>query len=344
MRRTPRTPSLRVTATAVIALALTAAIQPPARAEPSTLAEVRAVLDQLYRSAELATDKYNAADVQVKKQQKRVRTLRTQVSTAEKKLDKLTLLAGAAARAQYRGGGLPAEVQFAFSDDPESALDDALLIRRTQQSTQDVIDGLSETRSSLRTRKEEATEVLADLKANRATKAKQRRTIEQRIADAKRIESRLAASQRQQIAAMDTRDASAAQARWESTGILSKVSKTTTAAGKKAVEFAAKQIGKPYQWGATGPNSYDCSGLTSQAWLHAGVTIPRTSEAQWAGLKRIPQSSMRPGDLVIYFSDASHVAIYMGDGKIISAPRPGRDIYISPVASMPILGVVRPDA
>lgn len=344
MRRTPRAPSLRVTATAVIALALTATIQPPARAEPSTLAEVRAVLESLYHDAGVATDKYNAADEKVKKQEKRVRTLRAQVSTAEKKLDKLTLLAGAAARAQYRGGGMPAEVQFAFSDDPERALDNASLVQQTQKSTQDVIDALDETSGDLRTRRDEAAEVLADLKTNRAAKSKQRKRIEQRIADAKRIESRLAASQVRQIDAMDTAAANAAQAKWESSGILSKVSTTTTAAGKKAVQFAYQQIGKPYQWGATGPNSYDCSGLTSQAWLHAGLTIPRTSEAQWAGLKRIPQSSMRPGDLVIYFSDASHVAIYMGDGKIISAPRPGRDIYISPVASMPILGVVRPDA
>ncbi len=65
---------------------------------------------------------------------------------------------------------------------------------------------------------------------------------------------------------------------------------------------------------------------------------------QWAQLKHVPVEDMRPGDLIIYFSDASHVAIYVGDGNIISAPRPGRYVYESPAASMQILGVVRPDA
>lgn len=65
---------------------------------------------------------------------------------------------------------------------------------------------------------------------------------------------------------------------------------------------------------------------------------------QWAQLKHIPIVDMRPGDLIIYFSDASHVAIYVGRGNIISAPRPGRYVYESPAASMRILGVVRPDA
>ena len=93
-----------------------------------------------------------------------------------------------------------------------------------------------------------------------------------------------------------------------------------------------------------GADSFDCSGLTSQAWLAAGVAIPHTSEMQWARLKHVPIDDMRPGDLSIHCSDACHVAIYIGGGDIISAPRPGRVVYVSPAASMQILGVVRPDA
>jgi cell wall-associated NlpC family hydrolase len=103
------------------------------------------------------------------------------------------------------------------------------------------------------------------------------------------------------------------------------------------------QLGKPYQWGAAGPAAYDCSGLTSQAWGHAGTPIPRTSQEQWARLKKVPLNDVRPGDLVVYFPEATHVAMYVGDGKVVEAPRPGEKVEVSPLASHPVLGAVRPD-
>ncbi len=292
----------------------------------------------------MATDKYNAADGKVTAQQKRVGSLDSQVRTTEAKLTRLTSLAGAAARAQYRGGGVPAELQFALASDPGQALDNAGLALQAQQNTQNLLTDLKTTKSSLRTRTDEAAAELKRLRASRRAMATQRTTIERHIAEAQALESSLAAKERARLADLERKESDRAQAKWESTGILKKVGTGATAAGKKAIAFATRQLGKPYVWGAEGPDSYDCSGLTSQAWLAAGVTIPRTSEMQWAQLKHVPVEDMRPGDLIIYFSDASHVAIYVGGGNIISAPRPGRYVYESPAASMRILGVVRPDA
>lgn len=119
--------------------------------------------------------------------------------------------------------------------------------------------------------------------------------------------------------------------------------RTPTAAGGTALTYAAAQIGKPYVWGAEGPASFDCSGLTSQAWAHAGREIPRTSQEQWARLPRVPLDELRPGDLVVYFPTATHVALYVGDGKVIQAPRPGAKVKVSPIAANPLLGAVRPD-
>jgi peptidoglycan DL-endopeptidase CwlO len=96
----------------------------------------------------------------------------------------------------------------------------------------------------------------------------------------------------------------------------------TTTQADKAVAFAYAQLGKPYQWGATGPGSYDCSGLVMAAWASAGVTIPRDTYEQWAGLPHIPVSQMVPGDLIIYDGEG-HVAMYVGDGYIIDAPHTG---------------------
>lgn len=113
--------------------------------------------------------------------------------------------------------------------------------------------------------------------------------------------------------------------------------------GGHALAYAVAQIGKPYEWGAEGPASFDCSGLTSEAWARAGVVVPRTSQQQWHDLPRVPLNRLRPGDLVLYFPKATHVALYLGDGMVIQAPRPGARIKVSPIAANPLLGAVRPD-
>ncbi|CAA9289349.1 MAG: hypothetical protein AVDCRST_MAG41-4283 [uncultured Corynebacteriales bacterium] len=90
-----------------------------------------------------------------------------------------------------------------------------------------------------------------------------------------------------------------------------------------AVAEARRQVGKPYVWGATGPGSFDCSGLTSWAWRAAGVSIPRTSRQQYAAGAKVSRSALRAGDLVYFGSPIYHVAIYVGGNTMISAPQPG---------------------
>jgi uncharacterized protein YycO len=91
------------------------------------------------------------------------------------------------------------------------------------------------------------------------------------------------------------------------------------APGRRAVEVAMAQVGKPYRFGSAGPGSFDCSGLTSFAWRAAGVDITRTSRSQYSATTRISRSELRPGDLVFYHSPISHVAMYIGDGKVVEA-------------------------
>ncbi|KAF2774946.1 NLP/P60-family secreted protein [Streptomyces sp. OM5714] len=203
---------------------------------------------------------------------------------------------------------------------------------------------MTTTRQTARDLRDDAAVEVKRSEVSRQSLKNQRKRIEERIAEAKRTESRLSSEQRRELAALDQKEAAKAQTKWVNAGNLPHVGPEAGPAGRRAIAFATAQIGKPYVWGAEGPDAFDCSGLTSQAWLHAGVTIPRTSQEQWRRLKHVPIGRMRAGDLVIYFSDASHVGLYIGDGKIIQAPRPGRNVYVSPVASMEILGAVRPDA
>lgn len=113
-------------------------------------------------------------------------------------------------------------------------------------------------------------------------------------------------------------------------------------AGQRAVSHALDQVGKPYRAGAGGPRAFDSSGLTQRAWRRAGVRIPRTARGQWRELRRVPPAEMRPGDVVVYHRDASHVALYLGSGRVVEAPRTGQRVRAVPVTIRPLRGAVRP--
>jgi cell wall-associated NlpC family hydrolase len=99
-----------------------------------------------------------------------------------------------------------------------------------------------------------------------------------------------------------------------------------------AVRAAASQIGKPYRWGAAGPDAYDCSGLTMWAWARAGVSLPHSSRAQYASLPHVPMSQLAPGDLVFRGNPIHHVGIYKGGGVVIAAPHSGESVREGPVS------------
>ncbi|HEX8510581.1 MAG TPA: NlpC/P60 family protein [Propionibacteriaceae bacterium] len=113
--------------------------------------------------------------------------------------------------------------------------------------------------------------------------------------------------------------------------------------GQVAVDFAKRQLGKPYVWGAEGPRAYDCSGLMLAAWRSAGVSIPRVSIAQSTGAGRpVDRSDLQAGDLVFFYAPVSHVGMYVGNGVILHAPRPGKSVRYTKLSSMPYVGARRP--
>ena len=109
------------------------------------------------------------------------------------------------------------------------------------------------------------------------------------------------------------------------------------------MEAALAQLGKPYQWGATGPGSFDCSGLMVFAWRQAGVTLPRTSAAQHANLRSVSRSELQPGDLVFAGSPrVHHVGMYIGNGQIVHSPRAGKPVEIRSMQRSDLRGFGRP--
>ncbi|WP_093484532.1 MULTISPECIES: C40 family peptidase [unclassified Streptomyces] len=314
-----------------------------ADADARHLDDVRKKIDALYRKAEQATDAYNAAKEQVDVQQKQIVQLARTIDTTQQKLAALKRQAGALASAQYRGGGLPAEAKLVLNADPERFLDNATLARKGQLAAKRVMSQLAHLKGDLQRYSASATDRWEKLEANRKKKESAQRDIKKQIDAAKELESRLAAKEKDRLKKLEDEQAFKQQQKWLDSGVLDDISNKASAEGKKAISYATAQIGKDYVWGAEGPDTFDCSGLTLRSWQAAGRTIPRTSQEQWRQLPRVALKDMRPGDLIIYFSDASHVGMYLGDGAIVHAPRPGRQVTITGAGSMPILGVVRPD-
>lgn len=109
----------------------------------------------------------------------------------------------------------------------------------------------------------------------------------------------------------------------------------STAAREAAMHHALGKIGAPYRWGAAGPNAFDCSGLVSWAFKQAGISLPRTSRAMSRVGTPVARSDLRPGDLVFFYRPVSHVAIYIGDGKIVHASNRRSPVKISGLSRMP---------
>ncbi|MFB7178950.1 NlpC/P60 family protein [Streptomyces sp. NPDC056257] len=309
-----------------------------------SLEQVRKEIEELYRQAGTATDAYNLAEAETKAQSEKIVEIANLVVAGQERITTLKSRAGAAARAQYRSGGLPPGAQLALSDSPSQFLDGAGRLRQGEKATSDLLSELSRTQAELQRYAQEASDRWKTLEANRVKQEDSKKQIQEKIKAAEELESKLEAEEKARLIQLEQEAQYKAQTAWLSTGAMKDVNAKATEAGKRAVQFATAQMGKPYEWGAEGPGSFDCSGLTSQAWLAAGRGIPRTSQEQLRLLPKVALKDMRPGDLIIYFDDASHVGMYVGDGAMVHAPRPGRNVTMAGAGSMPIKAVVRPDA
>ncbi len=129
---------------------------------------------------------------------------------------------------------------------------------------------------------------------------------------------------------------------------LTGVGKTPNAVVASVISYAEAQLGKPYQWGGTGPDSYDCSGLVMEAYRSAGIDIPRTSQEQWAWGPKVPASQVEPGDLVFFvgsdgtWAHPGHVGLVIGGGKMIEAYATGFPIRVAPYTGRDPIGFTRP--
>lgn len=305
--------------------------------------EARAQLADLYRQAEEATQKYDGAKEQADSARRQLTALQDQLARRTQRMNLARDQLGALAAARYRTGGIDPTVQLMLSARPDQYLENATLLDHVGSARAAVLRDLAAQERRARQLRDEAAGKLAALTGAEQRLAAAKRTVEARLDRAKAVLDVLAPTVRATV--LTEGDGPTRADRGTERAPLPTAPgnvQAPTARAAQAVAFAYAQLGKPYAWGATGPNAYDCSGLTQAAWAAAGVSLPRTTYTQIASGTRIAQSALRPGDLVFFYASVSHVGLYIGDGQMIHAPHPGAPVRISPVSEMPFAGAVRP--
>lgn len=345
-----------VAATTVLAPAPATAApepEPGLGKDPTSVAALLTDLQKLYREAEQATEAYNATEEKLKKQRAETDRLDRALARTRLSLHDSRGAAGRLARQQYQSStDISPYVRLLLARDPQHAIDQGHVIGRLARERADTVGRLTGNERKARDLARKARKALDDQLALTERRKKERDEVRERLHDVEELLASLSRDQLTALAEFEKKDITEAQNKFMASGALGSVGdgsgssigiRTPSAEGDRALRHAVRQLGKPYAWGTEGPKSYDCSGLTSQAWAAAGTPIPRTSQEQWKRLKRIPLPQLRPGDLVVYFPEATHVALYLGDGMVVQAPRPGAKVKVSPIAANPVLGAVRPD-
>ena len=331
--RRPKQPSRArvsvLTAAAATAVALSAQVAAHAAPQPNT-SDVKAQIDQLQQEQEQAAEKYNGAKERADQLRKQADQLQDQVARSQDQMSQLQTGLAQVAGEQYRTGGIDPSVQLMLSSDPNGYLDKASSVQQASETQTEALKGLLDQQRRLDQEKAEAAAVLASLDATTKDLNQAKSDVNQKLKAAQDLLNSLSAADRAAVKAQQQQDdrASRGAARVD-------LSSLPPASGYAAVAVA-KAMSKQ-GWGATGPSTFDCSGLMLWSYAQAGVSLPRTSQEQGDVGTRVPSlDQAQPGDLVIYGSDRHHVGMYIGNGMVVHAPHTGDVVKVMKADAMPI--------
>jgi cell wall-associated NlpC family hydrolase len=317
----------------------------------ANLNQVQRQVDQLNRQAEQAAERYNTAKVELTDTTRQLRAARNKYAATQRRLDAMQVLVGRIAVASYKSGGLDSSVQLLLSDNPTGFLRQAADLTQVTKHQDHLLADMQAARLSAAVDRKAVAEQQARAQDLQGEIAAEKRTIEGKLATARALLGRLEAKQRAQLMsirqaatdrALGARSDAMRASRSSRDGDFPTYDGPASGRAAVAVKTAFAQLGDPYVWGAAGPGSFDCSGLTMYSWGAAGVSLPHSSSAQYSAVPHVSISNLQPGDLVFYYSPISHVGIYIGGGRVIDAPYPGLSVHISGLYSMPLVGAGRP--
>jgi len=344
----------------------------PASAAPTavTVAEAKAQIEQLEVEAEALDQNYVGVKEQLDQGRAKLALKQADVAEQTRKVKEIRLQVGQVALAQFQNRNVDTAAQIFLNSSTDDFLSQVSTVEKVSQNQNRVLQDFQEQQAELAELEHSSATDIAALAEQEKQLAKLRADSDAKIAESKNVLARLTAAEQAAIAAAEKKAADEAKAQAEQAAQAAQAAasagSTTTGGtgsgttggsstedttpvsgssrGATALAYARKQLGLPYRLGAAGPSAYDCSGLTLQAWKAAGVTLPRTSEQQISVGKVVAKSDLQPGDLVFFYdaSAPSHVGLYVGNGVILHAPRPGKSVEYSKLAYMPFVGARRP--
>lgn len=336
---TPR----KATAVAVVGLSAGTVALVPSSSQAETLAQAKTQYQSDLSQSEAAGQTYDSEEQAYAQLQQKIDALQGEISQQNQQIATLDATIGLQAAQQYRNGGVSSSLELALSASPTAYLD--------KVASQNEIS--SQEAKQLKTIATDQSELKQE-QALAATLVQQQQAALTKAKAAKQQADDLTAAAKQLVASLTP--AQQAQMNIGSGGMWTHYSGTLPVATGRAaiaVAYAESKLGDDYVYAANGPNEFDCSGLTQEAWKAAGISIPRDSYDQYAELPHVSEADLQPGDLLFFFPTSagpSHVAIYIGNGMYIQATHPGSYVEWASLDSsspyygnMPYVGAARPD-
>ncbi|HEX5598921.1 MAG TPA: NlpC/P60 family protein [Micromonosporaceae bacterium] len=278
----------------------------PAQAEPS-IAEVEKQIDEMWRQLEPTIEKHNATREDLAAKKKQAKRLGEKIAPLQLQVDLAMAKVGRLAENAYKGDRASALNAVLTTGSPAALIDRLEVLDQYARLQQRDIQEVSDLKEKYEAQKQPLDKLVAELT----------QTEKELAAKKKQIDAEVSRLQKLRIKLYGTSGY---------LGNLRPVPCPPTYPGGdagKVVKFACAQIGKPYVWGSSGPNSYDCSGLILRSWAQVGVSLPHNAKRMRSVTRYVNRSELRPGDLVFYYRDLSHVGMYVGDGWIVHASTEG---------------------
>jgi cell wall-associated NlpC family hydrolase len=309
---------------------------PPVAALPSRdLDQVRNQVLDLEMQAGAAHERAEQAKLRLRDVQGDLKVMQDRLKRKRQAVREVRQTLDGIARSIYISGSIDPTLQLLLADDPAEFLSQGAVVQHLAKSQLDVLRGyrtkqlqLAQAEAAVADRRKAASDRRAEMVAAEAQ-------VKDRLAAAEKVLAGLQTKERQRLWEIERRrrQQQAAEARRQVKQV--GASNVSSARVRSVIKYALSQVGRPYSFSARPPTTWDCSKLTTAAWRQAGVGLTPLSYTQWDQTKRVPVSQIRPGDLVFYFGrGAHHVALYIGNGKMVSAsnPRDGVEIihFLSP--------------
>ena len=321
MSRTWVRSALAISAAIAIAVGLFPSV---ANAAP-TLAQIQAQVRQLQEDAASAAEGAQGAKVQLATLTKTLNGIKQEAAAQGQTVAALKKSLNTIAIEQYKAGGLSQGLELLFSANPELYLSSAGALESITRAKSTQLRKFEAAQQRLNATTLTVNDKVALVKAAQKRFAQKSALAKAKLVTAEKILAKLKKADRARLAALAAAQEDADQA--SSKAFASSAGKISGRAGV-AVKYALAQIGDRYVFGASGTTKWDCSGLTMRAYQAAGVSLPHYSAAQSRYGKKVYYSAARPGDLLFYGRPISHVAIYLGGGKMVHAPRPGSRVKV----------------